>query len=177
MKRIYTFPCLLLFTFYSGSTLSEVGDKYSCELVQRPWIESHGVSNKPPKDWPNKMTVTIDWKEDDIAILRRLSQSRYDDGTLGNPTDSWELPDGGLVLKTKGIWHPHLYGLSEYHYGFEGEWRSKLTGHVIRFFPWFRESGMDKSFEPKKLLWIQYGESEFVYNIHVWDFNCKKSDH
>ena len=175
MKHIYTFLCLFLSSLCSSTVWSAVGDKYSCELIQRPWIEHDRVSNKTLKDWPNKVSLTVDWKEGDVAILRRTVQERYDDGALGNPTDDWELPEGGLILETKGIWQPHQYGEDEYAYGFEGKWENKLTGHLIRFFPWWGQGAQkETSVEPKKLLWIQYGESPLLYNIHVFDFNCQR---
>ena len=161
---------IILFLLCNSPVWSAVGDKYSCDLIKRPWIEENSVTNKAPDDWPTKVLLLIDWKKDNVVVLKRTFADRKNDGTLGAPhPDRW-LPEGGLELTVEGIWKDRIpEGENKFHNGFWGTDFSWFSKHHIRF----TEANLLGD-SPSRLLWIESSMSPLTYNVQVWDFICVK---
>ena len=152
MKRLI--PILLLLV--SGVAYGGVGDKYMCDVVQRPWIEfdprldNNKINNKPVSEWIYQVKFSIDWISNEKVFIQKY--------------EIWELES----KKTYG-WEVDLVVLDD-DWGLEG-FAGTITNLVV--------GSLYVSFsEPSGRLLIvdswgyPHGSGMGGYDVYVWHSMC-----
>ena len=154
MKRLI--PILLLLV--SGVAYGGIGDKYMCDVVQRPWIEFDPrldidrINNKPVSEWIYQVKFSIDWKSKKKVFIQKYGEY----GEPNTKTHSWDVD-----IKTN-------YG-EELLDGFVGtQWHWAIGSIYVNF---SESTG-------RLLLVDSFGQTdafgEGLYDVYVWHLMCTK---
>jgi hypothetical protein len=154
MKRLIP----ILFLLASGVAYGGVGDKYMCDVVQRPWIEYdprldiNRIINKPVSEWIYQVKFSIDWKSKETVFIQKYEIW----GDEKKKTWSWDVD-----VKTKhGEWVLDGFVGTQWHWG---------IGSI--YFSFSESTG-------RLLLVDSFGQTdafgEGLYDVYVWRLMCTK---